>query len=166
MKALLVLVISLLVAAGSWAQIEPTSARLPLWAAEVQKEKPYVLELAYADASSALPRRDPSDGADVALTVTDDFLDEASRIRIGVSSTDTGTVEPGDGCKIIYKLQQEGSGFTVQIFLQTAGDGTRMINTRLVLSEAQWVVFSGASSKSMGEDRMHFYVAIRIETRG
>jgi hypothetical protein len=48
------------------------------------------------------------------------------------SSEEDGAVEPDDGSTVMYKLQRTESGFTLQIFVKTAGGDARMINTRVV----------------------------------
>jgi hypothetical protein len=85
------------------------------WAVEAQHEKPYVLELAYAHTQLTLPRADGG-GTDSRLAVTDAFLEEATRIRVGVLSTEAGTVELGDGCKVVFRVNPAGAGFMVQFF--------------------------------------------------
>jgi hypothetical protein len=52
------------------------------------------------------------------------------------------------------------------VLLQTSGRGMRMINTRVVLSEAEWIVLGGIGTGSVTEDDTRFYAAIRIKTRG
>ncbi len=138
---------------------------LPEWVGRVEAEKPFVLELAYGETKAALPSRQ-SNGGVSALTVTDEFLNQAKRIKLGVSSEEGSTIERDDGCQITFKLQKAGAGFTLQIFLQATSGGTRTINTRIVLSEAQWVVVGGHAPQSPGQNQAHFYMAVRIEHRG
>jgi hypothetical protein len=143
----------------------PVGSELPGWVGRVEAEKPFVLEIAYGETQAALPRRQSDVGVSV-LAVTEEFLNQAKRIKLGVSSEEGGTIERDDGCKITFKLQKADAGFLLQIFLQATQGGTRTLNTRIVLSPAQWVVASGHAIESPEQDRAHFYVAIRIEHRG
>ena len=175
---ILKLILVLLGSITAFAETDPFKPTdRPSWKIAAQKEKPYTFELIYGETTNRLSSKGLTAGGVSLIQITDEFNEQAEKIKIGIKEEDTNIFEGMKGEKIILKSKKEGAGFTVQIFCSidfslapgTSGTANMTINSSMLLDE-EWLVTEGYSqststandgTKTIGET-VYKYLGMRI----
>jgi len=160
-----------------FAETDPFKPTGPSWTIAAQEEKPYTFELIYGETTNQLSSKGLTAGGVSLIEITDAFLEQAKKIKIGIKTEDTNIFEGMNGEKIILKSKKEGSRFIIQIFCNIdlylasgrSGAKNRTLNTTLLL-ENEWLVMEGYSQTVATEkdgtkltDKIVYnYLAMRI----
>jgi hypothetical protein len=107
------------------------SSERSLWRSAIPEAKPYTLEVAYGEISV----KDGSPG--FSDHPSEEFLEVARRLRVGVTPDDRGTISADDWPEFSYWIEDD---LFLNLYLRTELGGNREINTRIHLDKNEWVV--------------------------